>query len=151
CFGYLDVWPDSEELDRQLWDIIRERDLEQRLRSVFQVTTPLWYGFWINSPLRRGQAQFLPELLGAACHPNDPQDERVRHFLNALEAAVRWELPVHVALAPLGHTDLGWYTVFPHCPRCKANAPVGRWQETYTAELHQCRACGHTFNPNEHH
>src|SRR5262249_5925396 len=74
------------------------------------------------------------ELLDAACDPDDPQDKDIRHFLNALEAAIRWELPVHVSLAPLGHTDFGWYTVFPHCPRCKANAPVGRWKERYPKE-----------------
>ena len=151
CFGHLDIWPDSEDLDRQLWGIIERRSLEQRLRAAFPVTTPLWYGFWINSPLRRVQAEFLHELLDAACDHDDPQDKDVRHFLKALEAAVRWELPVHVSLAPLGHTDFGMYTVFPHCPRCKANAPVGRWKESYTKEPHECRVCGHTFNPDEHH
>jgi formylglycine-generating enzyme required for sulfatase activity/Zn ribbon nucleic-acid-binding protein len=150
CFGHLDVWPDSEELDRQLWGIIGRRNLEHRLRAAFPVTTTLWYGFWINSPLRRVQAEFLHELLDAACDHDDPQDQDVRHFLGALEAAIRWELPVHVSLAPLGHDDFGWYAVFPHCPRCKANAPVGRWKESYPDEPHECRTCGHTFNPDEH-
>ena len=151
CFGHLDAWPDSTELDGQLWGVIEQRNLEHRLRSAFPVTTPLWYGLWINSPLKRVQAEFLHELLNAACDHDDPQDKDVRHFLRALEAAVRWELPVHVSLAPLGHTDFGMYTVFPHCPRCKANAPVGRWKESYTTEPHECRVCGHTFNPDEHH
>ena len=150
CFGHLDMWPDSEELDRQLWGIIEQHHLEQRLRLAFPVTTPLWYGFWINSPLRRVQAEFLHELLDAACNHDDPQDKDVRHFLKALEAAIRWELAVHVSLAPLGHTDFDWYTVFPHCPRCMANAPVGRWKEKYPTELHECRVCGHKFNPDEH-
>jgi formylglycine-generating enzyme required for sulfatase activity len=151
CFGHLDIWPESEDLDRQLWGIIEQRDLQQRLRAAFPVTTPLWYGFWINSPLRRVQSEFLHELLDAACDPHDPQDKEVRHFVKALKAAVQWELPVHVSLAPLGHTDFGMYTIFPHCPRCKANAPVGRWQESYPNEPHQCGVCGHTFNPDQHH
>ena len=151
CFGHLDVWPDSEELDEQLWRIIEQRNLEGRLRSAFPVTTPLWYGFWIHSPLRRVQAEFLYELLEAACDHDDPQDEELRHFLNALVAAIRWELPVHVSLAPLAHTDLGWYTIFPHCPRCKANAPVGRWKESYPTTPHECHVCGHQFIPDEHH
>lgn len=150
-FGHLDIWPDSEDLDRQLWGIIERRNLEQRLRAAFPVTTPLWYGFWINSPLRRVQAEFLHDLLDAACDHDDLQDKDMRHFLKALEAAVRWELPVHVSLAPLGHTDFGMYTVFPHCPRCKANAPGGRWKESYPTEAHPCRVCGNTFTPNEHH
>lgn len=141
----------SEELDRQLWGILSQRNLEHRLRSTFPVTTPLWYGFWINSPLRRAQCEFLHELLDAACDPDDPQDKDIRHSLKALAAAIRWELPVHVSLAPLGHTDLGWHTVFPHCPRCKANALVGRWKESYTKEPHECRVCGHSFIPNERH
>jgi formylglycine-generating enzyme required for sulfatase activity len=151
CFGHLDVWPDSEELDDELWNIIERRNLETRLRATFPVTTPLWYGLWINSPLQRPQSEFLHELLDAACDSDDPEDKEIRHFLNALMAAIRWELPVHVSLAPLGHTDFGMYTVFPHCPRCKANAPVGRWKETYPSTPHECRACGHSFIPDEHH
>lgn len=151
CFGYVDVWPDSDELNEQLWNIIEKRNLESRLRSAFPVTTPLWYGFWINSPLQRVQAEFIHELLNAVCDVDDPEDKDVRHFLNALKAAIDWELPVHVSLSPLGHTDLGWYTIFPHCPRCKANAPVGRWKESYPTTPHTCRACDHTFVPNEHH
>lgn len=72
CFGHLDVWPDTAELDDQLWGIIRERNLQDRLRAAFPVTTPLWYGFWINTPLRREQAEFLHELLDAACDHDDP-------------------------------------------------------------------------------
>lgn len=151
CFGYLEVSPDSPELDEQLWKIIDERDLGDRLKSTFLVTTPLWYGFWIESPLRRLHAELLHELLDAACDHDDPRDKDVVHFLNALQAAINWELPVHVSLAPLGHSDFGWHTVFPHCPRCKANAPVGRWQKEFPNDPYQCKVCAHIFNPNEHH
>ena len=37
--------------------------------------------------------------------------ERLGLLAVATVSEVRWELPVHVSLAPLGHTDLGWYTV----------------------------------------
>ena len=151
CFGYLDIWPDSPELEEQLWGIIRERNLEGPLQATFQVTTPLWYGFWMKSPLMRLEAEFLHELLDATCDDDDPADKDVRHFLKALKAAIDRELPLHVSLAPLGHTDMGWYTVFPHCPRCKANADVGRWKEEFSSEPYECKVCGHIFNPNEHH
>jgi formylglycine-generating enzyme required for sulfatase activity len=151
CFGYLDVWPDSKELDAQLRSIIEERGLRERLHGVFPVTTPLWYGFWINSPLRRIQVEFLSELLGEVCDHDNPQDKDVAHFLSALQAALAWELPVHVSVAPPGHTDFGFYTIFPHCPRCKAAASVGRWQESYSEKPYSCKVCGHVFNPNEHH
>ena len=148
CFGYLDVWPDSPELEEQLWKIIEAKNLEDRMRNLFPVTTPLWYGLWIISPLQRTHCEFLHELLGEACDPEDPQDDDVVHFLNAIQQAAKWELPVHVSLAPLGHTDFGWYTVFPHCPRCKANAPVGRWKDKYPDGQVECKACGHSFNPD---
>lgn len=151
CFGYMDVWPDSEELNEQLWHIIREKNLEERLRQAFQVTSPLWYGFWIKSPLRRMESELLQLLLADACDFDDPRDKDIVHFLNALKAAIHWELPLHVALAPLGHADLGWYTVFPYCPKCKANAKVGRWKENYSDEEYECTVCGHVFCPNDHH
>jgi len=150
CFGHLDIWPDSEELDNQLWGIIKARGLEERLRAAFPLTTPLWYGFWIHSPLGRLQAELLYDILDPACDRSSREDEDVRHFLGALQAAIRWELPVHVSLFSLGHTDFGMYTVFPHCPRCKANAPVGRWKESYPETSHACRACGHEFIPEQH-
>jgi hypothetical protein len=151
CFGHLDIWPDSDELDQQLWKIIEQHKLESRFRAAFPVTTPLWYGLWISSPLRRVQVEILLELLEAARDQDGPKDSDVGHFLGAMKAALQWELPVHVALAPLGHIDLGWYTIFPHCPRCKANAPVGRWRESYADTPHTCEVCGHIFNPNEQH
>jgi hypothetical protein len=151
CHGTLDVWPDSQELEEQLWKIVEHHGLENRLRTAFPVTTPLWYGLWIESPLKRSQIEVLYDLLNAACDFEDPKQKDAVHFLNALSAAISEELPVHVSLAPPGHVDLGWHTVFPHCPRCKASAPVARWHDRYTTEPHQCRACGHTYIPNEHH
>ena len=150
CYGHLDIWPDSEELEKQLWQVIENRGLGDRLRSAFHVTTPLWYGFWIRSPLQRPQTELLLEILEAASDEDDLGNGKVVAFFNALKAAINWELPMHVSLTPLGHTDLGWYTVFPHCPRCKANAPVGRWQESYPTDSHECAVCGQTFIPNDH-
>ena len=57
-------------------------------------------------------------------------------------------LELHVTLMPPGHTDLGYYTVFPHCPFCKAEASIDRWKRKYPAELqHTCNVCGTTFSP----
>jgi hypothetical protein len=149
CYGFLDVWPDSQEFDARLRKVIEHHGLESRLKVAFPVTTPLWYGLWIESPLRMPQTQLLYDLLNAVC--NVDKDKDIAHFLNALNAAISGELPVHVSLAPPGHVDLGWHTVFPHCPRCKASTPVARWHDKYPTEPHPCRACGHTYIPNEHH
>jgi hypothetical protein len=149
CFGGLYLRPDSDELDRQLWHIIEQRKLEQRLRLAFTVTKPLWYGFWINSPLGREQSEFLRELLCAVCDEEHPRDEHLRYFTTALDAAIRWELPIHVSLAPPGHTDFGTYTIWDHCPRCKADAFLGR-RRASLSEAGECEVCGHTFIPQEH-
>ena len=100
CFGYLNIGPDFPELDKQLWKVIKKKGLEKQLRLAFQVTKPLWYGFWIDSPLKRPQAELLHVLLSAVCEPDGRNSESVKHFLNALRAAIDWELPVHVNLAP---------------------------------------------------
>ncbi len=147
CHGFLDAWPDSEELEAELREKVRLRGLEAQVARLFARTTPLWYGFWIESPLRRPQCEVLFTLLEGTDDPGETRDEDLRHFLAALRAAVGWELPLHVEMAPPGHTDFGWYTVFPHCPRCKAHAPVARWQESYPDEPLDCPACGHRYSP----
>src|SRR5258708_2964393 len=128
CFGHLSIWPDSLDLDGRLWEIVKQRNLEDQLRSTFLVTTPLWYGFWITTPLQRPQAIFLHEVLAAMCGHSARLDRDLVHFVNALSIAISWELPVHVSIGPPGHTDFGYHTVFPHCPRCKTEAPVERWK-----------------------
>ncbi len=87
----------------------------------------------------------------AVCDVDDPEDKDVRHFLNALKAAIDWELPVHVSLSPLGHTDLGWYTIFPHCHTVQGQRPGRPLEGKLPDNAHTCRACDHTFVPNEHH
>ena len=151
CLGHLSVWPYSAELDERLWEIIRQRNLESRLREAFPVTRPLWFGFWINSPLRQPQTTLLHELLGAARGQDRKLDRDLVHFLNGLKIAMDWGLPVHVSIGPPGHTDFGYNTTFPHCPRCKAEAEVERWKAEYPNDPLECQACGCVFNPNEHH
>jgi hypothetical protein len=151
CSGYLRFHPDSADLDKMLLKAINERGTETRLTPAFAVTKPLWYGLWIESPLKRPQAALLLDLFDAAFGNDSARDKQVFHFCNALKAAVDWDLPLHVAMAPPGHTDMGWYTVFPHCPRCKASAPFKRWQNTYPTTPYKCQVCGHDFVPNDHH
>jgi formylglycine-generating enzyme required for sulfatase activity len=90
-------------------------------------------------------------LLEGIDDPNEKRDDDLRQFQAALRAAIDWELPLHVEMAPPGHTDLGWYTIFPHCPRCKAGAPVARWQESYPDELIECPVCGQRYSPAKTH
>jgi formylglycine-generating enzyme required for sulfatase activity len=147
CHGFLAAWPDSEELEAELREKIHSKSLEESVARLFASTTPLWYGFWIESPLRRPHCELLLELLEGTDDPNEKRDADVLQFLAALRAAIDWELPLHVEMAPPGHTDFGFYNVFRHCPRCKADAPVARWQESYADEVIDCKVCGHRYNP----
>jgi hypothetical protein len=77
---------------------------------------------------------------------------QMRDFENTIEAldlAERRGLRFHASLSPLGHTDFGIYTIFPHCPFCKAVARVERWQRRYPSEQHTCHACGTRYSPVE--
>jgi len=175
CHESLDVmYPHSEELDALLWETIRLRGLEERLRACFRVTKPLWFGFWIDSPLRRTQCELLLDLLPYAlprlwgkdeakndvepvfdpnqfvCPDFDPSEyygKEFSAFFAALRTAINWELPLHVHMAPPGHTDFGFYTQFAHCPRCKAAARVPRWTESVESCSIECEVCGNTFDP----
>jgi len=48
-----------------------------------------------------------------------------------------------------GHTDFGYYTIFPHCPYCKAEARIKRWQRHYPTESYDCPVCGTQYVPAE--
>ncbi len=175
CFGTIEVmYPGSDRFDELLWKVIDRFSLESDLRSAFQITDPLWFGFWIDSPLNRNQCQCLLDLLPRALpllwekDPADPASEPVFGdiqfafsdfdpaesygrqyvaFFRALQTSIKWDLPLHVHVPPPGHTDFGMYTVFAHCPHCKCAADVPRWQEVESQDDYECRVCGHRFDP----
>src|SRR5439155_4552527 len=62
CHGFLDAWPDSEELEAELREKVRLNGLEAEVARLFPPTTPLWYGFWISAPLRRSPCEVLLDL-----------------------------------------------------------------------------------------
>jgi len=70
-------------------------------------------------------------------------------FVKATEIAEHCNIPLHVKLLPLGHTDFGWHTIFPHCPFCKATARVKRWERKYPTALYDCQVCGRKYSPAE--
>lgn len=64
-----------------------------------------------------------------------------------MERSLNAHIPMHVQLTPPGHTDFGWYTIFSHCPGCKAEAPVKRWRRKYRDEEIECAVCGANYSP----
>jgi hypothetical protein len=154
CAGTLDQTPDDPELDEQLERIFSRLGFEAEADDVLLRTQPRWYGLWTRSPLPRRALRLLRHVFLAMREEDDAPPEqpgayrRADHlpeldrFIRATELAEANGLPLHVSLAPPGHVDLGWYTVFPHCPLCKAEANLPRWRRKQPTTLYRCQVCG---------
>jgi Zn ribbon nucleic-acid-binding protein len=145
-----DLWlPEGREsLEDVFWASIRRLGLEPRMQSAFQVTTPLWYGLWIDSPLSAEQCALLRDVFTEAARAVPGYREHLEEFTRALADSAETGEQMHVALSPPGHVDFGWITTFVHCPRCKAEGPVERWQEAYPDDPLECPVCGHSYIPS---
>jgi len=141
--------PGRERPNEVIWEAIRRTDLESRLRDAFEFTDPLWYGFWIESPLTQHQCSLLYQLFSNVVANVPRYHDHLSEFIDALKRAGETGGELNVELASPGHVDLGWITTFVHCPRCKAEGPVDRWQERYSQEPINCPVCGNTYSPAE--
>jgi hypothetical protein len=148
CCGWLPFNPDDPALEKQLSAALHEPGLRRRFDTVFLPTTPLWYGLWATSPLMPEQLELLPRVLPQRPPHGPDLDQDVLRFHRACALALRHGLTVRVILPPPGHTDLGWDTTFPHCPRCKKGTGE-RWEKQYSTRRSTCRDCGFDFVPAE--
>jgi Zn ribbon nucleic-acid-binding protein len=130
-----------------LWESIRRTGTESQLRDAFQITDPLWYGFWINSPLSETQCRVLSTLFTDLIAKVPRYRDRLEAFLDALSRSLSTAEQLHVELLSPGHVDMGWITIYVHCPRCKAEGPFKRWQESYPSEPINCPTCGFVYSP----
>ncbi|HEY4328118.1 MAG TPA: hypothetical protein VGN88_00155 [Phycisphaerae bacterium] len=159
CAGYLRQRPWCHETQGYLEKIVSRLGLESTIAETFVKTTPIWFGLWTHPVLSPKQAALMETLLSALMGewgdvPSDWLDTREREqfqlFVTALRIAQGGKAILHVQMAPPGHTDFGWYTIFPHCPLCKAEADVERWKRSYPAALYTCKVCGTVYSPAEH-
>ena len=160
CFGSLDQRPDSPETEEQIRSIIERLGLAEEMNHAFPATTPIWYGLWAVSPVTKSALALL-RILISEMYKEDKLEMEVRgnidqryltdfaNFVKAAEIAEQRELRLHVRLLPLGHTDFGIYTIFPHCPFCKAPARTARWRRKYPNATQTCHVCGTGFSPSE--
>jgi hypothetical protein len=146
CCGWLHFDPNDAELERALRGNLNDHDLNAAFGRAFARTTPLWYGLWIDSPLSPAQLELLPRILPERLPTRPDLDRGVALLCRACERAVEYRLGLYVELPPPGHTDLGWYTTFPHCPRCRCGSGH-RWKDVDPARRVTCRACGHGYAP----
>src|SRR5436190_14309491 len=158
CCGSIYQAPSSHETQEQLEGIISRLGLTGKIAEAFPKTNPIWYGLWAVSPIPRASLEALKILLSemlrevrteSSAPSKRSQFEEFEKLIRAIELAEVEGLNLHVHLYPPGHTDFGLYTVFPHCPFCKAAAELERWQRKYPSSLQECEVCGTRFSPAE--
>ena len=138
-----------EQPNEIFWESIWRKDLESQMRSAFTITDPLWYGFWIDSPLSREQCSLLLTLFSDVVMTTPRYERELKDFISALTEVTAGHGELNVELSPPGHVDLGWITTFVHCPRCKAEGPVERWQSSYPDDPVECQICKFTYCPTD--
>jgi hypothetical protein len=157
CAGTLYLGP--QRIEPQLLQIIERLNLGDALAEHFTEATPIWYGLWTKSPLSKGAMQVLRRIVWAlldddavaarASTSRSTDAADLRAFARAMNLADAYGLPLSVCMSPPGHTDFGIYTVFPHCPLCKAEADVERWKGKAPTALRACNVCGTVYSPAE--
>jgi hypothetical protein len=158
CVGRLGQRPWCHETQEELEAVISQWGLQTAVDETFVATTPIWFGLWTRSPLSARAAGLLVTLLtglmdkrGGGPSPWLPSSWRaeLQQFIAAARIAESGTARLHVSMAPPGHTDFGWYTIFAHCPLCKAEAEVERWKRKAPVALYTCEVCGTRYSPAE--
>ncbi len=155
CAGLLWEDPESANLQEQLERIIAGLELQADVAEVFPKMELWWFSFWPRSPLSPQASSLLRRILAEKlqedkeCSSGRPQHriDRLETFVKALRLAQEHQLSLHVEMGVPGHTDFGYYTVFPHCPYCKAEARIKRWQRHYPTEPYDCPVCATQYVP----
>ncbi len=154
CAGKIYQSPDSPDVESQLQYTIKRVGLQQDMADVFLPTNPIWYGLWARSPLGDRACELIADILEDMMRQDVATESADANAISTFQALVQAariardrHLPMHVLMAPPGHVDFGWYTIFAHCPRCKAEADLKRWQERYPEDLPACKVCGWQYSP----
>jgi hypothetical protein len=138
--------PWDSELAESLKTNLLKSEIEAEFGDAFVTTNPIWFGLWIRSPLTQEQCEILSIILSDL--PLQKGQSRIQHFLSALEVSIKQRVRVHVSLAPPGHADVGWRTVFSHCPQCKASPATLQMEQALPSEAITCKVCGYRYIPS---
>jgi len=145
----------SDNLENLFWKSLRECYLEEEFRLAFQVTKPLWFALWMDSPLKGSRCSILAALLCdflpiveesiEECLSTTEELNDYYRLVTTLERCAESGEPFYVNIGANGHADLGWDTTFPRCPRCKAQV-IDKYPPN---ERVPCQVCGFFFIPAE--
>ncbi|HEX5244553.1 MAG TPA: hypothetical protein VFW23_14920, partial [Tepidisphaeraceae bacterium] len=158
CAGHISQWPYSGEMQIFLEQAISRLGLKESHRQAFLATNPIWFGLWANSPLSDVALRVLRAILLELCEggvralkvaDEYPRRSSMMQLIAAIDLAQSRGLPLYVSMTPPGHVDFGIFTIYPHCPICKAEADLPRFKSSYPKALYTCAVCGHGYRPSE--
>jgi len=146
CCGILDISPDDMDWEKRLRKEMLAQRAFEKWQQHFLPTSPTWYGLWEKSPLSPAQCELLLQFLEGVFDMERDFRRGLMRFMNALRKSLETGLHLFVHLDPPGHTSQKFRTVYPHCPRCKAEAKRGeKWQGRYSALTYECPVCNFAY------
>ncbi len=138
CYGCVQLPFDASKIHAAIEQGIDSAYGSVPWEGLCDVTTPHWYGLWIDSPLWAEHLLVRFLVLQAAGIDDASCRQGIADLLAALNVAFNAGLRLHVRLYPPGRVEGTWWRLVPHCPRCKAPWEVGAIN---------CLVCGHVGHP----
>lgn len=123
CYG---LTPVASDVIATLEQAIEQTGTGADADDLFPVTSPRWYGLWINSPLSMPQLEVVARLAEAA---------GLAELAAGCGTSLSAKLPLHARLYPAGKIEGTWWRLVPHCPRCKAAWPVASGRRQPPADV----------------
>ena len=147
CVGWSDAFAELADLDEQLARIVERKGLEQRLRSAFRQLPPLWYGFWIRSPLTVGLSCCTSCSTRFMSAKVDPRTDAP---VSCAPCARRPNGSCHCTCRSRRRGTSTWVgTRRFHVAHGTARPLMKVLAESYPTELYECAVCGHAYIPND--
>ncbi len=149
CFGRLSFDIETlHRLDSCLGSILDTQGARKEFEQLFiAVRRGAFFGMWMYSPLSAAQARVLLALLEGLPEIKGLDVDSVQQFMAALRASIGYNIPIHIHRIPMGHVDCGYWSVMPHCPRCKAPTYLSNEQEPPPGKSVNCWVCGFGYVP----
>jgi hypothetical protein len=135
CYGLVTLPNNSRPVHDAVEQSIATIDAQCRIGQLFPISTPRWYGLWMESPLAGARAGAVAKILSGAMHAEPAADQSFDELIGALEYAAATSRPLHVRHYPPGQVTGPWWQLVPHCCRCHAS-----WND---ASARKCTACGY--------
>lgn len=138
CFGWIEWSSAGESWHDQVSAAMDRRGVRSQIARHFLATLHPWYGLFAHSPLTDPQRDLLVELVAELQGGEPPVAMILSDFAAALRVSAERGVALSVAFGPVGELTSAYWTVLPHCPRCKAPRLM---------ESRRCGECGQPGAP----